>query len=429
MKKNQPILTAIFITTLVVNGCKVHSADKPGTPVRVKTIEMISSTGGVRYSASISASTQVDLAFKVGGYVEHIQQVRGFDGRLRNIQEGDVVSKGAVLASLRRSDYAAKVNQAESQHLQARLNTDSSKSQAAEAQSSLEASRAQLSQAEATLARAKMDFERATRLFESQSMTRADFDAAKASHDIAQAQFNAAKSQVAVSEARMASAKTQIEAAGAQVRQSQAVLAEARIPLEDTSLRAPMNAVVLERKVEIGTLVSAGSPGFVLADTSTVKAVFGVPDMIVDGLKMGRPITLTSEAALGTDFHGNITAISASADPKSRVFEVEVTIPNPKNLLKVGMVVALALDEMNVPVQSPVVPLSAIVKAKDNPNNYAVFVVDERDGKQTARIRNVSLGEAFGNTVAIVDGVKTGEQVVTTGATLVVDGERVRIIP
>lgn len=429
MKKNKPLLIGLFIAASVVTGCKAHSSERPPTPVKVKAVETISSTGGVRYSASITARTQVDLAFKVGGYVEALHQVRGFDGRLRNVQEGDLVPRGTVLARLRQSDYVVKVGQAESQHLQARLSTDASKAQEREAQSSVEASKAQVSQAEATYARASLDFDRAQKLFESQSMTRADFDAAKAQHDIAKAQLEAARSQVAVSEARAKAAKSQLEAAGAQVTQAQAVLQEARIPLQDTALRAPMNSIVLQRKVELGSLVSPGSPGFVLADTTSVKAVFGVPDLIVENLKPGRPITLTSEAALGRDFHGHITAVSPSADPKSRVFEIEVTIPNPQNWLKVGMVVALALEETNVPVQSPVVPLSAIVRSKDNPNNYAVFVVDDHDGKQTARIRNVNLGEAYGNTVAVVVGLKTGEHVVTTGATLLVDGESVRVIP
>ncbi|HJZ66572.1 MAG TPA: efflux RND transporter periplasmic adaptor subunit, partial [Blastocatellia bacterium] len=276
---------------------------------------------------------------------------------------------------------------------------------------------------------ARLDFDRAKNLFASQSMTRADFDAAKAQHDVAQAQLEAAKSQVAVAEAKAKMAKSQVEANEAQVRGAQATLDEARIPLGDTALRSPMNSVVLQRKVEVGSLVSPGSPGFVLADTTSVKAVFGVPDMIVENLKLGSPITITSEAALGTDFSGQITSISPSADSKSRVFEVEVTIPNQQNRLKVGMVVALALEETKAPNLSPVVPLSAVVRSKDNPNNYAVFVVEDRDGKQIARIRNVNLGEAFGNTVAVASGLKTGERVVTTGATLIVDGERVNVIP
>jgi len=190
-----------------------------------------------------------------------------------------------------------------------------------------------------------------------------------------------------------------------------------------------MNAVILQRKVEIGSLVSPGSPGFVLADTSSVKAIFGVPDMVVGTLKIGSPIIIRSDAALGADFSGHITSISPSADSKSRVFDVEVTIPNQENRLKVGMVVALALEEPNAPNPGPVVPLSAVVRSRDNPSGYAVFVVEEHEGKEIARIRNVDLGEAFGNTVAVARGLKAGERVVTTGASMIVDGEPVNVIP
>ena len=429
MKSKAFIATVIFIATGVAAGCKAQSAEKQPTPVRAKAVEVSSSAAGMRYSASISARTQVDLAFKVGGYVEAVYQVRGADGRLRNVQEGDAVKKGTVLARVRQSDYAVKVGYAQSQTSQAQTTLDASKAQLIEAQSGVGASRAQLAQAEANYARARLDFERARSLFESQSLTKADYDAAKTQHDVAGAQLEAAKAQLAVSEAKANVAKSQVGTVVAQIKGAQAALDEARIPLQDTSLAAPFTAVVLARKVEVGTLISPGTPAFLLADTTSVKAVFGVPDMVVESLKMGSPITVTTEVALGTDFRGQITAISPSADAKSRVFEVEVTIANPQNRLKVGMVVSLALEETSAPVQSTVVPLSAIVRSKDNPNNYAVFVIEDRDGKQTARIRNVSLGEAYGNTVAIVDGLKTGERVVTTGATLIVDGEKVKIIP
>ena len=429
MKKNACVAAAVLIATSIVAGCKVHSAEKPPTPVKVRAVEMISSTGGIRYSASITAQREVELAFNVGGYVQAIHQVRGVDGRLRDVQEGDFVTKGTVLARLRESDYAVKVNQADSQASQAMASLDSAKSQLVEAESGIDASKAQLAQAEASYAKAKLDFERAKNLFESHSMTKADYDAAKAQRDVSEAQFHAAKSQVTVSEAKAKAVRSQIQTVQAQVKGAQAGLEQARIPLGDTLLRAPMNSVVLQRKIEVGTLASPGAHGFVLADTTSVKAIFGVPDLVVENLKPGLPITVTSEAALGTDFRGKITAISPSADPKSRVFEVEVTIPNPQNRLKVGMVVALALEESTAPVQSLVVPLSAVVLAKDDPNNYAVFVLEDRDGKPTARLRNVKLGEAYGNTVAVVDGLKNGERAITTGATLLVDGERVQVIP
>ena len=429
MKTNKCISIALLTITAVVAGCRVHSAENPPTPVKVKPVETISSTGDLRYSASIIARTQVDLSFKVGGYVEAIHQVRGVDGRLRNIQEGDLISRGTPLARVRQSEYAVKVGQAESQASQARSSLDSSKAQLIEAQSGIDSSKAQLAQSEASYARAVLDFDRAKNLFESQSLTKADYDAAKSQRDVAEAQLAAARSQVKVAEAKANVARSQIETVQAQIKGAQATVDEARIPLQDTALRAPMNSVVLERKVEAGTLVSPGTLAFIIADTTSVKAVFGVPDLTVETLRLGSPITVTSQAALGKDFRGQITSISPAADSKSRVFEVEVTIANPQNQLKVGMIVSLSLGETGAPVASPVVPLSAIVKSKDNPDNYAVFIVEEQGGKQTARIRNVKLGEAYGNTVAVTEGLKPGERVITTGATLMVDGQRVQIIP
>src|SRR5215472_683333 len=299
MKTHRCTAIGLLIAATAAAGCKAHSAEKLPTPVKVKTVEAASSAGEVRYSASITARTQVDLAFKVGGYVEAICQVRGFDGHMRAAQEGDVIQKGTVLARVRQSDYAVKVGQAESQASQARSGVDSSRAQVLEAQSSVEASKASLEQAEASYARARLDYDRAKNLFLTQSMTRADYDAAKAQHDVTQAQWEAAKSQVAMAEAKASMAKTQVDASEAQARGARAMLDEARIPLGDTALRAPMNAVILQRKVEVGSLVSPGSRGFVLADTSSVKAVFGVPDMVVGTLKIGSSIVSRSEAALG----------------------------------------------------------------------------------------------------------------------------------
>src|SRR6185436_4340787 len=173
MKKNECISISLFFALTVLAGCKSHSAEKPPTPVKVKAVETISSKAGARYSASISARTQVDLAFRVAGYVESIRQVPGFDGRLRDLQEGDLIPKGTVLARVRQSDYTVKVGQAESHASQTQSSVESSKAQVLEAQSSIEASKAQLAQAEATYARAGLDYDRAKKLLESQSMTRA----------------------------------------------------------------------------------------------------------------------------------------------------------------------------------------------------------------------------------------------------------------
>ena len=76
-----------------------------------------------------------------------------------------------------------------------------------------------------------------------------------------------------------------------------------------------------------------------------------------------------------------------------------------------------------------VVPLNAVVRSARDPKSYAVFVVREQGGKQIAHLRDVQLGEAFGNRVACTSGVELGERVVTNGSQLIRDGEAVRVIP
>src|SRR5262249_8418357 len=114
------LVTIINIVALIALtiGCKTRAQEKIVKPVKVKSVETHTGANVVRYSASIRPSSQVEIAFKVGGYVEAIKSVEGKEGR--HIQAGDVVSKGTVLAQLRQSDYAARVNEAKSQTGEAR---------------------------------------------------------------------------------------------------------------------------------------------------------------------------------------------------------------------------------------------------------------------------------------------------------------------
>lgn len=418
------IITAVALIALTI-GCKTKAEEKPVKPVKVKTVETHSGTSSVRYSSSIRPSSQVEVAFKVGGYVESIKSAP--EGR--HIQAGDVVSKGAVLAQLRQSDYAAKVNEARSQQGEARSTVDTNNAQLKEAITAVETSRAQLRDSEAALERARLDFERAEALFATQSITKPDYDVAKERFQVNKAKFEAAKAQLAVAEAKVNTARFQIGVAESRVKTMEATVYTASIPLGDAQLRAPLSAVVIERKVEIGQLVSTGTPAFVLADLSSVKAAFGVPDLALHNFKLGDTLTMTTEAVPGTEFTGHISRISPAADQSSRVFDVEVTIPNPQALLKPGMIASMAVNEVAGATEVPVVPLTSITRSKADANAYAVLVIQEDSGKHIARLRNVTLGESYGNAVGISSGVKPGEIVITTGVTQVADGEEVRVMP
>lgn len=346
---------------------------KPLIPVKVQPVEEYFDRQGVRYSANIKPYIQVELAFKVGGYIKELCQIIDPDGRKRDVQEGDWVTQDMVLARIREEDYSERVNQSKSQR----------------------------EEAVASLKQAQLNFERINHLFENHSITKPEFDDARAKLDVAKARVDGAKAQL-----------EQVESA-----------------LKDASLTAGMDGMVLRKDIEVGSLVSPGTIGFVLADTTSVKAIFGVPDVMLQNLKIGGLLEVMTEAVQGMRFKGLITRISPSADPKSRVFDVEIKIPNPKNTLKVGMIVSLEVGhkKQNHPVM--IVPLTSIVRSKKSPNEFAVYIIEEKEGKTFARIRDVQLGDAVSNSIVILDGVHTGEKAVVLGATLIDDGSEVRIIP
>jgi RND family efflux transporter MFP subunit len=385
--------------SFMMSCSREETSQNSPTPVGVTTVQLYESGNEIRYSANIVPYAQVDLAFKSAGYVQSIRQVKGADGRTRDLQQGDRVSTGMVLAQVRQEDYV--------------INAEQAKMQLAQAKWSLESGRSQLNQAEAALNQAQLDFARAKNLFETQSLTKSDYDQAKTRLDSNQAGVSTARSQV--------------DAAQAQVGMAEQALKTAELSLADATLKSPMNGVVLARNVEIGTLTAPGTTGFVLADVSSVKAVFGVPDTIMERVKLGSMQVITAEAVPGK-LEGLITAISPSADPKSRTFAVEVTIPNPRELLSPGMIATLTLAAERPAAPAPVIPLSAVVRSTQNPDGYAVFVVEDQAGKSLARIRNVELGEAYGNMIGVKAGLSLSERVITTGATLVKDGWQVQVI-
>jgi len=157
-----------------------------------------------------------------------------------------------------------------------------------------------------------------------------------------------------------------------------------------------------------------------------VKVAFGVPDVVVARLKLGQTVPLQAEALPGVSLQGRITRISPSADPNSRVFEIEAALPNPEGRLKVGMLATLQLG--NAAGDAGIfVPLAAIVRPAGDTATYAVYVVADSSGPR-ARLRPVRLGEVSGNLIAVREGLRSGEQVLVLGATIVTDGQAVQIL-
>jgi RND family efflux transporter MFP subunit len=350
-----------LVAALGAPACK-EKPPPPTPPLPVTVVAVGTSgqgSGETRYAGSIDADASVALAFRVSGVVDEITQVRGADGRMRNLQDGDPVSRGDTLASLRQDEF-----------------------------------RDQVADADAALRQAQADFERASQLYENRSVSKADYDAAYARYTASRA------------------------------RQNQSALS-----LRDATLVSPIDGVILKRTVEVGSLSGPSAPAFTIADTRVVKVVFGVPDVIVGRLKPGSKLSILAEALPGVMLEGRITRISPSADPNSRVFEVEAALPNPNSRLKVGMLATLSLGEAGAQ-GSVFVPLAAVVRPADDSAGYAVYVVrDSAGAAATAHIRRIALGDVSGNLIAVREGLAAGDRVIVRGATIVADGQTVEVIP
>jgi RND family efflux transporter MFP subunit len=360
---------------LVAACAKPAPIASTATAVKVAVVEQSGTAAGTRYSAQIEPATRVDLAFKVGGYIDSVTQAPGLDGKPRLLQEGDAVRAGMALARLRTTDYQQKLGEAQ----------------------------AAMAQAKVALDQAQMDLDRVSKLADSGAVPVAERDAQKTRRDSAAAQYT-----------------------GARVR-----VDEAQTALADTVLRSPLTGVVLKRNIEVGALAGPGLVGFAVADVDSVKAMYGVPDTALSRVRLGAVQTVTTEAYPGTQFSGRISRIAPSADPRSRVFEVEISIPNDDGRLKPGMVAALALEAgADASAKSePLVPLSAIVRSPSKAGGFAVYVVADAKGHPVAHARDVELGEYLGRVIPVRQGLAGGETIVVQGAGLLSDGEPVQVIP
>jgi multidrug efflux system membrane fusion protein len=218
-----------------------------------------------------------------------------------------------------------------------------------------------------------------------------------------------------------------VKAAEASVANAQAAVDQAKLSLSDTSLRAPFDGWISARNVDRGSIVSGTITGFSMVDTHLVKAVFAVPDSSLTAIRLGEKQVVTVDALQHT-VQGVVTSIAPQADPKSRVFSIEVTVENSGEELRPGMIGSLTLGGIRDSVRRLTVPLSAVVRAPSDPNGFAVMCLKERDGKTYASAQAIQIGQTFGNAIEVTQGLSARQRIIAVGGSLVHDGQEVRVL-
>ncbi len=219
----------------------------------------------------------------------------------------------------------------------------------------------------------------------------------------------------------------ELDVAEADRQTAQAQLDQAEQNLRDSRLMAARDGVVLMRYVNSGVTLAPGQRALRFADTSLMSVELGLPDRLVGRLAPGKEVAVEVSGLEGRPpFRGRVSEVGVAASTEGRLFRVVIKVPNPDGLLRSGMTARIHVGD--TPPAKPgavCVPLSALVtlppdgrSAGSGQAQLGVFVV--QDGKAVQRA--VKTGDILNSSILITEGLRAGEQVVTSGASFLYDG-------
>ena len=380
MKKLAIVLIIVFLAAagVAIGSAKLRPKDgSTGTPstsmppmmkmavtVEVAEVERGPVRESVRYVGSIEAYESVTIISKVTGILESI-----------NVDIGDRVSKGAIIAIIDDADFAQRLEQVkaslklvEAQHERSRINLDS----------------------------AGRELERTEALVRGGLVPDQQLDLAVAKRD---------------------GARADVDLAEATVNRARAALDEAKINFDNTRIAARLSGYVDKRRVDPGALVSPTTPLCDIVRTDPAKVVINVPENDVPLLEVGRS-TVVKVGRGDIEYQGEIERIAPTVDVATRTTVTEIAVPNAEGALRPGMyadVLLIAREKSD----ALVVPEQALVRGNGQTNVLRV----EDDVAHACRVTLGILGEGWAE---VLDGLEEADVVVVKGQYLVRDGERVR---
>ena len=229
--------------------------------------------------------------------------------------------------------------------------------------------------------------------------------------------------------ARKVISKAELDSAESKFKQKQGTVDQMQSMITKKTLRAPFDGALGIRQVNIGQTINAGQQIVALTSLDPVYVDFALPQQYLAGLSQGLEVHVRTDAVLGREFAGKLTAINSMVDTITRNVSLQATLENPDHALRPGLFakIDVVLPEKT---RTLVIPGSAVSYA---PFGDSVFVIektkDEKTGKESQTIRQqfVRIGEARGDFVAITNGLKAGETIVGTGVFKLRNGMAVTI--
>ena len=292
-----------------------------------------------------------------------------------NVQLGDKVRKGQLLAKVEDREIVEQVRQA---------------------QSSEEVSKATIRQREADLNVARVNFDRSKNLADRGLLAKQALDDA---------------------ESKYLSAVAQLDLSKAQLSQNSARLQELQINLQNTSVISPVDGFVGKRTVDPGAMVNTNTAIGSVVDISRVRLIVNVVERDLRMVNAGDPAIMEVDAYPNEKFPGKIARVAPVLDPATRTATVEVEMPNPNGRLKPGMYARINLN-VDEHTNVLVVPKTAVI---DFANDRGVWVPNDQD---RASFVPLKLGIENAENVEVLDGLKEGTKFVNNGASAVKNNDQ-----
>jgi membrane fusion protein (multidrug efflux system) len=222
--------------------------------------------------------------------------------------------------------------------------------------------------------------------------------------------------------------KAEFDRATAEAQQTDAQLGEIKAVIQRKTIRAPFSGVLGLRQVNLGQYLAGGDPLVTLQSLNPIYVNFGVPQQSTGQVPAGRRVRITSETIGGVEWSGRVTALDSMVDEATRNIQVQATLANADAKLRPGMFVQVEVVLGNG--ESVVVlPASAINYAPYGDSVFIVTDIKAEDGSTYRGVRQqlVKVGRSRGDQVAVLSGVKAGDEVVSSGLFKLRNGAAVQI--
>jgi len=325
----------------------LYAQDRENGPrYRLERAERGPLVAAVSATGNLNAVTTVQVGTQVSGQIKELYA-----------DFNSVVRKSQVVARIDPATFEAKVKQARADVDSAKatvLNQEAqverARADVGNARSSLAEGKAQTARAQVTVADAKRDLDRKGELFQRTLIPKSEYDTAQAVYDAAGAMLDAARAKeeslagaIESAQAQLRVAQAMLQAARAQVEQKEAALHQTRLDLEYTTIRAPVDGVVVSRAVDVGQTVAASLAAptlFTIAkDLTKMQVEASVDEADIGRVRVDGPAKFTVDAFAGEAFTGRIVQVRKAAQIVQSVvtYTVVVAVDNPDGKLLPGI--------------------------------------------------------------------------------------------